>query len=330
VDLFPERADSRSSRRLIPAALLASLIVHLALAGVWGYFTYRVVPAIARILPRPTPTPEIVALSDAITIEKRTVPREAHRAPRTRPVRQQPRRVAEAPVQRTLPDLSVPTLPPIPTAAPTARPTTEPTTEPTYRPERGTIHHARAVPTEEPRPRDVPTAAPKNGFSQQQIAALDAQFSRTIAQAQHALTDVPPQRRPPARAPDQIRYEAIMAGTPEQFLSAQGDCTSIIQEGHTATISYYYFRCTIRYSDGYFEDVSFLWPHVFPRGRDPVDLYRRGEVRMVFPMQGPPPGFVLPPHFALSRAVCSFYKARCQSIIDGERANGNQPATDSQ
>ena len=330
MDLFPERADSRSSQRLLPAALLASLLFHLAFGGVWGFFTRQVVPVVAKLVPRPTPTPEIVALSDAITIEKRTVPREAHRAPRTRPVRQQPRRVAEAPVPRTLPIPAVPTLPPIPTAAPTTHPTTEPTTEPTFRPERGTIHHARAVPTPEPRPREMPTPAPKNLFSQQQIAALDAQFSKTIAQAQRSLTDVPRQRRAAARAPDQLRYEAIMSGTPEEFLAAQGDCTSIIQEGHTATFSYYYFRCTIRYSDGYFEDVSFLWPHVFPNRRDPVDIYRHGGDRLVFPMQAPPAGFVLPPHFALSRAVCSFYKARCQSIIDRERANGNQPATDSQ
>ena len=41
----------------------------------------------------------------------------------------------------------------------------------------------------------------------QQMAALDAQFSRTIARAQRSLTDVPPQKRPPARNPEQRRYE---------------------------------------------------------------------------------------------------------------------------
>lgn len=329
MDLFPERPDSRSSRRLVPAALLASLLFHLAFGGVWGFFTRQVVPVVAKLVPRPTPTPEIVALSDAITIEKRAVPRQAHRTPRARPVRQQPRRVAEAPVPRTLPIPAVPTLPPVPTAAPTTHPTTEPTTEPTFRPERGTIHHARAVPTEEPRPREVPTAAPRNGFSPQQIAALDAQFSKTIAQAQRSLTDVPPQRRPPARAPNQPRYEAIMSGTPEEFYSAQGDCVPI-EQGRAGNANYYYLRCLIRYSDGYFENVSFPWAHVFPRRNDPIDMYYHDGIRRPFPMQGPPSGFALPPHFALSRAICTFYRAECASIIERERAKGNQPATDSQ
>ena len=323
MDLFPERADSRS-RRLIPAAVIASLLLHLALGGVWGLFAYHVLPAIAKALPRAKATPEIVAISDAITIEKRTVPRESHRTPRTKPARRRPRQLAQAPAPRTLP---VPTLPPIPTLAPTS----QPTTEPTYRPERGTIHHPRAVPTEEPRPREVPTSAPapapKNGFSQEQIAALDAQFSKTIAQAQHALTDVQPQRRPPARAPEQMRYEAVMSGTPEQFLSAQGDCTSI-EEGQAGATNYYYLRCTIRYSDGYFENVSFPWPHVFPKRNDPIALTRRSGARYSFPMQPPPSGFALPPHFALSRAICTFYKSQCESIIERERANGNQPAPD--
>ena len=95
MDLFPERADSRSSRRLLPAALLASLLFHLAFGGVWGFFTRQVVPVVAKLVPRPTATPEIVALSDAITIEKRTVLRAAHRTPRTRPVRRQPRQIAQ-------------------------------------------------------------------------------------------------------------------------------------------------------------------------------------------------------------------------------------------
>lgn len=338
MDLFPERADSRSSRRLIPAAIVASLIVHLALGGVWGFFAYRVVPVVAKLLPRPTPPPEIVALSDAITIEKRTVPPPRHRAPRPRPVRR-PRQVAQAPLPRTLQFPTVPpllpTAAPVPTLAPTPRPTTEPTSEPTYRPVHGTIHHARAVPAEEPRPREQPEksevrrAAPatKNGFSQEQIAALDAQFSKTISQAQHALYEVPPQRRPPARAPSQPQYEAVMSGTPEQYFSAQGDC-SPIEEGRAGNTNYYYLRCLIRYSDGYFENVSFPWPHVFPRGKDPIDMTRHTGVRYSFPMQAPPPGFALPPHFALSRAICTFYHAQCQNVIERERANGNQPATD--
>ncbi|MDB5071212.1 MAG: hypothetical protein JWM87_2323, partial [Candidatus Eremiobacteraeota bacterium] len=179
MQLFPERADRRN-RRLLPAALILSLLVHLAGGGVWGLFGHNIAPAIAKLFPRPSPTPELVAISDAITIEKRSVPRPAVAARTKQPRRPQPRRLAQLPALQTMP---VPTLAPVPTAAPTA----VPTTEPTYRPERGTIHHARAEPTPAPaRPRDAPQQqqSAKNGFSSQQLAALDAQFSRTIAQAQ--------------------------------------------------------------------------------------------------------------------------------------------------
>ena len=318
MQLFPERAG-RGDRRLLSAALILSLLFHVAGAGVWGFFGHRIAPAVAKLFPRPSPTPELVAISDAITIEKRSVPRPAVRA--KQPQRTQPRRLAQLAAPFSLP---VPTLAPVPTAAPT----TAPTTVPTYRPERGTIHHSRPQPTPEPRPAPV-IAAPssKSAFSRQQIAVLDAQFSKTIAQAQHAITDVPMQRRPPARNPDQQRYIAVMAGTPEQFLSAQGECTSIQVSAHGALVDRY-LRCVITYSDGYFEQVSFPWVFRFTRRNDPFQ-YEDGSYHP-FPMQPPPDAFVLPHPFALSRAICSFYRAECQSVITRERANGNQPATDAQ
>jgi hypothetical protein len=326
VNLFPERAD-RGTRWLLAVALILSIVIHFGVGPAVRWWWPRIEVAIAKVLPRPTPTPEIVALSDAITIETRTVPRVSRRSPpRPRRVQQRPRAVARALEAQTL---SVPTLAPVPTAPPTPRATVEPIVVPTSRAHSGTIHHPRAEPTLDPRPHVEATSEPaqRNAFSPQQIAAMDAQFSKTIAQAQRSLTDVQPQRRPPARNPEQLRYEAIMAGTPEMFLSAQGDCDSI-QEGARGTWNYYYLRCLIRYSDGYFEEVSFLWPHRFPRRNDPIDMYRHDLIRRPFPMQAPPAGFVLPPNFALSRAVCSFYHARCQDIITRERANGNQPATD--
>ncbi len=167
-------------------------------------------------------------------------------------------------------------------------------------------------------------AAPssKSAFSRQQIAALDAQFSQTIAQAQHAITDVPMQRRPPARSPDQQRYIAVMAGTPEQFLSAQGECTSIQVSAHGALVDRY-LRCVITYSDGYFEQVSFPWVFRFTRRNDPFQ-YEDGSYHP-FPMQPPPDAFALPHPFALSRAICSFYRAECAER-DHARARQRQPA----
>jgi hypothetical protein len=224
-------------------------------------------------------------------------------------------------------ELPVPTLPPLPTPAPTVAPT--------FRPVQATIHRPRAEPTQPP-PRAEPTQppphrvrvpdvkpAPRSALSAQQLAALDQQFRRTIAAADRSLTDVPRQRRPPAIAPNEQRYQAIMAGTPEQFLSAQGDCTSLQSNAHAVFVDRY-LRCLIRYSDGYYEEVSFPWVFRFLRRTDPF-AYLDGMSHS-FPMQPPPPGFALPHPFALSRAICSFYRSECESLIERERANGNQPA----
>ncbi|HEY0614784.1 MAG TPA: hypothetical protein VGC96_09095 [Candidatus Elarobacter sp.] len=323
--LFPERED-RGVRRLLPAALILSLVVHLVATGTWLWFDRRVVPAIAKLFPEPAP--EIVALSDAITIERRTVPPPARRAaPQPRRPAPPRRRIA----QNTLLAPPVPTLPPVlatavPSFAPAAEPTLPPRVASRRRPAAGTL----ATPREEPTPREVPTPPPsQNAFSEKQIAALDAQFAKTIAQAQHALVDVPPQRRPPARNPQSPRYEAVMAGTPEMFFGAfQGDCVPIQGPMRLGTQHAYYIRCMIRYSDGYFEQVSYPWIYRFAPNKDPFDerVNINGEMR--FPPQGPSEGFVLPRHFALSRAICTFYRAQCEAIIARERANGNQPAPD--
>jgi len=321
VQLFPERDEPRR-RWLLPAAVAGSLLIHVLAGGAWLFFAHRIAVAVARVLPRPTPTPEIVALSDAITIEKRTVPREAHRSRAMRPQRRSqppPPVLAQIPRLRAL---AVPTLPPLPTTAPSAAPTIAPT----YRPVRATIRRPRTEPTQPPPRRvRVPEVKPalRSALSQQQLASLDQQFRRTIAAADRSLTDVPRQRRPPAIAPNEQRYQAIMAGTPEQFLSAQGDCTSAQANAHGPVIDRY-LRCLIRYSDGYYEEVSFPWAFRFLRRTDPFAYL--DEMSHPFPMQAPPPGFTLPQPFALSRALCSFYRAQCESLIERERANGNQPA----
>ncbi len=329
--MFPERAD-RGTRRFLALAVVLSLLVHAggAAAARWWW------PGVARAMPHATPTPEIVALSDAVTIEKRTVPRESHRSRQARSQRAQPqpRAAAQRPVPARVP---VPTVAPLPTAAPTVSPTMLPTSEPTFRPrDHATIRRAiamapRARPTIEPTvaPRTPARTSAKSDFTQQ-VQAYQAQWSRTIADAQRSLADVPAQHRPPARMPNTRPYEAIMAGTPAQFLSAfQGDCVSLQGPMPDGPLRAYYLRCFIRYNDGYFENVSFPWVYVFPPRRDPFDLRVNPDGKMTFPPQAPPPGFALPAHFALSRAVCAFFKAQCADLIQRETENGGQPVTDS-
>ena len=311
MQLFPER-DDRTDRRLLPIALLLSFLVHLVGVGAWVLFGEHVAPVFAKLVPRPTP--EIVALSDAITIEKRTVPHEAHPAPQRRRARPQPRRLAQVPAP-PLPD--VPTLPPV--LVPTSRPTLVPTTEPTYRPEPGQIHHPRAEPTHEPTPeptpRETPTSPPgKTAYSPQQIAALDAQFSKAIAQAQHSLA-VPPQAHRPATT--MKRYQQVMAGSRGDLTTAQGQCHAT-QTWYRGNTVWHYQDCEFVYSDGFSEHVLIPWPQAFARNDDPADHPYRNYF-----VQDPPAGWTLPHPFAFSRLICIFYKAECQALIERERANGD-------
>lgn len=306
--LSPERPRRR--RDIVVLALLLSLLVHILGGGFAALFGHRIAEVVARVLPHPTPTPELEAMSDAITIERRTVPREVHRA-----VAPPPPRAAQRPAAAQVP-LPVPTLAPLPT--------TQPTTVPTYRPVHGTIHHARPAPTAQPRreiaqraataatQRTTESATHPNQLSAQQIAMLEGQFSRTISQAQQQLSDTPRQSRPPSTMK---HYSMIMSGKPSDVLDAQGICTDDEPPQYSRGYVYHYYRCNIQYSDGYAETVTFPWPFRFLRKDDP----RPGQS---FAKQGPPEGFVLPHPFGLSRAVCSFYQSECAAVIAREKANG--------
>lgn len=321
MQLFPERSYTYG-RRFLAIALVLSLFIHGAGGTIWALYGRRIAAQVQKMLPRPTPTPEVVALSDAIRIEKRRVPRPQRRARPAAAVRaqrpQRPRRARIA-VAATLP---VPTLAPLETP----RPTHEPRPAPTLRAVQATVH--RPLPEPTARPIQQPTIEPVRGaYSPQQIAQLESQFRRTIDAAQRAVEEpparggaanVPPQHAPPAT--DRLRYQQIMAGTPEQFLSAQGDCVPLQGPMPHGALRAYFIRCVIHYSDGYFEEVSFPWTFSFTRRMDP---FEHPDERIVFGMQAPPPGLVLPQTFALSRAVCSFYRARCAAVINAEQQRGD-------
>jgi len=316
VQLFPER--DRRGRKLIVAALVLSLLVHLAGGGAWVLFARRIGPAVARFLPHPKATPdELVATSDAVTIERRTVPRAMRRAPQQPPPsRPRPRRVAQAAAPHPVP-VPLPTLPPPAVGAPA------PTAAPAHAPRHGTIHHPLPGASAAPRtvavnPATTTTAqqpAARGAFSPQQIAALDAQFSKTIAQAQRALTDVPQQRRRPATT--MKRYQLVMAGSRGDLTSAQGQCRAT-QTWFRGPVVWHYMDCDFIYTDGFSEHVLIPWPQQFARNDDPSD-----HPYKMYPVEEPPAGWTLPHPFAFSRLVCIFYKNDCQALIDRERANGD-------
>ena len=306
MQLFPRR--DRRDRNVLTVALAISLLLHLVGAGAWVLFAPRVATVLAKLVPRPTPTPEFVATSDAITIERRTVPRAMRRSPARPPHAQpRPRRVAQQLTvpRAALPPAALPTLPP-----PVQQPATEPTAVPTYPPRDATIHHPRVGAA----PQTARSSA-RSAFSPQQIAALDAQFSKTIAQAQRSLTDVPRQARRPATT--MKRYQLVMAGSRGDLTSAQGQCRAT-QTWYRGPMVWHYMDCDFIYTDGFSEHVLIPWPQQFPRNDDPED-----HPYKMYPVEEPPAGWQLPHPFAFSRLICIFYKGECQALIDRERANGD-------
>ncbi|MEA2786265.1 MAG: hypothetical protein QOF71_2369 [Candidatus Eremiobacteraeota bacterium] len=315
MQLFPQRA--RRDRNVLTVALVLSLLLHVIGAGAWLLFAPRVATVLAKLVPRPTPAPEFVATSDAITIEKRTVPRAMRRSPaQPQHAQPRPRRIAQQPAvpHAALPPATLPTLPP-PAAG---QPTTEPTAAPTYPPRHATIHHPRAGASAAP-PRLVaqhaPRSAARSAYSPEQIAALDAQFSKTIAQAQRSLTDVPRQSRRPATT--MKRYQLVMAGSRGDLTSAQGQCRAT-QTWYRGPVVWHYMDCDFIYTDGFSEHVLIPWPQQFARNDDPSD-----HPYKLYPVEEPPAGWQLPHPFAFSRLVCIFYKSDCQALIERERANGD-------
>jgi hypothetical protein len=195
---------------------------------------------------------------------------------------------------------------------------------------RGTIHHPRAGATGAP-PRAVAlnparttaaksaatttSASARGAFSPQQMAALDAQFSKTIAQAQRALSDVPKQSKAPAAT--RKRYQYVMAGSHDDLMTAQAECTMTGTWYRGPTV-WHYEDCRFVYSDGFSEQVAIPWPQPYARNDDIAE--HPGKIYLV---RDPPPGWVLPHPFAFSRLICIYYKAECQALVDRERANGD-------
>jgi hypothetical protein len=310
VQLFPER-DHRS-RRFLALALVLSLVLHFAGGSLWALLA-RSARALAH---QPE---EVLARTQPITIERlrppsptpvpTPVPTPRPRLAQSRPhVTRRPPAQQAPPRRRETPRLAVPTFAPNP--------------EPTPAPRVAKIHVPRAQRVAVVRvPHGSRGAASASGTID--VGALDAQFRQTIAQAQHDVATTPQ----PARAPGvstMKQYNKYLVGNIEDVTGGNGSCDPLDDGSNRGGYTWYYLRCTVRYADGYVESVSFPWPFKFTRADDP--FFRRDGRRHEFPGQPPPPGFVLPHPFALSRAVCTFYREECKAVIDRERANGDQPA----
>jgi hypothetical protein len=305
-----------SQRRRAPVfeiALVLSLLLHLAAILLYGRYGMAILQAV-----QSHEKPEdFAATNDTITLEKKTVPRPAVRRP-AQPVHPAP------PVPRTVP--KVVAQQPAPAA-----PTAPPVERPTPLPRRREIAHF-APRAEEAEPPAAPRTAPESstnryapppaaktrGFSEQQIAAMNQQFSQAISQSQSDLTNVAPPKQPPSTMK---HYDMIMSGTLQDVQRAQGVVDTVYSSGSSGRFNWHYVHVTILYADGYTETIDVPWPFVFPSSNDPIEREQR---RFLAPP--PPDGYVLPHPFPLSRFVCSYYKEECAAVIESEKKNGGNPA----
>jgi len=296
VQLFPER--DRRGRRLLLLAALLSLIVHLLGGSFWSFFQ-RFTHHGGR------PEGQVLAKIETITVERRRP--EPSPQPSAVPAAPRVARPA-APVLHVplpeLPRLAVPTFAPQPLARPPTR-----------------VHRPTRVTAMVPVPSGARGAhAAAGALSAQQIAALEGSFRKTIDQAQQAVAETPLPQRAVATTK---QYNDVLHASVDDIVGGNGLCDPL-DDGHVQGIyTYYYLRCTIRYTDGMSETVSFPWQFRFTRRDDPF-LYRDGRPHS-FPPQPPPQGFSLPHPFALSRALCIYYHDECAAVLQRERSN-NGPA----
>ena len=319
MQLFPER--DRRGRKLLVAALVLSLLVHLAGGGAWVLFARRVAPVLAKLLPHPKPTPdEFVATSDAITIERRTVPRAMRRRRRSRrragraraASRRLPRRspcrsrAHAAAARRGVADAE-------PTAVPTYRAAARHDPPSAARRERGAARRRRASAR---RRRQHEQPAARGAFSPQQIAALDAQFSKTIAQAQRALTDVPPQSAPPRDDDEALpARDGRLARRPHVGARPVPRDADVVPRAAGVALHGLRLRLHRRLQRARAHPVAAA-VRAQRRSRGP------SRTRCIRSRSRRRAG-TLPHPFAFSRLVCIFYKNDCQALIDRERANGD-------
>jgi hypothetical protein len=316
----PERRGR--GRAYLALALLVSLLIHLTAGGLWAVLGRRIATAIARVMPHPTPTPE-VAMTTIIRIEKRPVPAAVVPKPkrhRTTPppphaAPPPPRALAQAPAQRSIP---------VPKVAPAAKPVpVRVPPKPVLPAQREPVHQNLAH-ADVPRRADSASvsSSTRHGFSPQQIAALDSQFRSTIDSAQHALTEGPPstQQQSGEGLRTMKHYDGILAGRSEDALQSEGVCDPLDTPNARGGYNYYYLRCRVTFTDGYTEEVSFPWQFRFTPRDDPF-RYQDGHQHH-FPVQAPPEGFALRRPFALSRTICAFYHDDCAAVVAKERAAG--------
>ncbi|HTV74710.1 MAG TPA: hypothetical protein VME66_13520 [Candidatus Acidoferrales bacterium] len=277
----------RTDRALL-VALILSLVLHFSGAALYGLLARQLV-RLHLASPHPSPTEEVVSISSAITIDKRTHPVVVQHVTPRRPVV----RVAQVPVQPTLPKVQIVVpryKPPAVLKPELARPV--PHSIPQGKPAPKSVQVALAP--HEPQ-QTTRTTTGSAMLTPQQLAQLNQDFSQTISQAK-SVND-------PLKVPDQPqetekRYRLQFAGATGGLGLCEGRWWPIKswQEGG---YDYYYASYDCVWPDGTYEDGGVPWPFRYPASRDPLVYPLESEI----PLPGPPIGWTPPAGIRLGKAM---------------------------
>lgn len=269
----------RKRRHVVETAVALSIAIHM-LFGLLVPWTHGLRAA----FPTPQKTPEMTALSDVVTLERRTVPRPEPRT-QVRPQQPQKPRVQVVPKQVAVAE------PPPPRAERHELTSNRPKPNAPVAPKNDAPREGAPKESEskkivayvEPQPKAP--AAKKLPYSQQQLADLQRQFANTIAQERAHTNPVDVQTAPPAGMKS---FKMQIDGIHDELRSGEGYIgpTRAWQDGG---YNYYYIHYEIVWQDGTYESNDVPWPVRFRPFEDPL-LHNSHH----FPMPCPVPGWTLP------------------------------------
>ncbi len=280
VGLIAGASRRRRNDRFLLLAILLSVAFHLLLALLWLLGAPRF--ARLHLFPTPQPTEQFVTISSAVRIEHRAVPQpQAHSAARPPAPRPVPKRERSAVLKAEMP----------------TRVRHELCSRETGRAPRAAGKHlAPAAGAEAGSPavdagaaegradRRASGGAPEAiGLELRELAQLDQEFERTIAQAKSAANPLNVKPEPPAATK---RYRTQMVGVDGRLSGFEGLCDPI-KSWEADGWDYYFVACNVAFDDGRLERQGVPWPVRFRPEADPF----AGTGARNVPLAGPLPGW---------------------------------------
>jgi hypothetical protein len=300
--------------RTIRIALVLSVLVHLVLA--LFYVSASGLLSKLHLIPPPKPPDQqVVSISSSRKLEKRPKPKPVPQPVRmTRPppppppqvVQPVPRRVAQVPAgappvpskQRHELSKAAPSAPPEPPRTIKAKEPSDTPTAPASPPPSSPPKQQVAL-AEHPTPSEKTTKqnpTRSSRMSEQQIAAVERDLSKTIAQAKADTNPLAVSQQQDDGAPK--HYAIQMLGAMAKFRGYQGLCDPI-KDWEADGYNYYYVACNVAFTDGTLQRQPVPWPVRFKANADPFN----GTLRQSQPLSGPLPGWVLPPGTPISKEL---------------------------